>query len=235
MRTALILALAMLAGPVLAAEQTVWKWVDERGVTHYSDRPVPGATRMELSVGRSSSASSPSYDPVPTPTSPATSSAPLYQNFEILQPAMEESIVNTGGQVQVSINVDPALRPGHTVHLYLDGRLVESESPTALNYSLTEVARGEHSVVAVINDRNGKEVQRTEEIRFFVRQTSIANPPVGPALRSQPKPAPRPGASNKLPSRQPTYAALNGERPRIDPVTNAPVKPAPKHKPKTKP
>lgn len=234
MRTALILALAMLAGPAFAAEQTVWKWVDERGVTHYSDRPVPGATRMELNVGSSSSDASPSYGSVPTPASPAAPVGPPYRNFEILQPTMEETIVNTGGVVEVTILVDPPLRPTHTVHLYLDGRLVESDAPNALNYSLTEVPRGEHSVVAVVNDRSGKELQRTETIRFFVRQTSIANPPVGPALRSQPKPA-RPGANNKLPSRQPTYAALNGERPRIDPVTNAPVKPAPKQQPKTKP
>ena len=55
MRTTLLL-LALLAGPALAA-QTVWKWVDSNGVTHYADRPVPGATRMELSGGTSRASS----------------------------------------------------------------------------------------------------------------------------------------------------------------------------------
>ncbi len=64
---------------------------------------------------------------------------------------------------------------------------------------------------------------------FTVRQESVAQPPVGPALRPPPKPTPRPGASNKLPTSQATYAALNGGRTAMDPVTNRSVvtKPAP--------
>jgi hypothetical protein len=45
-------ALAMLLVlPLLAAGQAMYKWVDERGVTHFSDDPPPdgkGATKMEV-------------------------------------------------------------------------------------------------------------------------------------------------------------------------------------------
>ncbi len=61
MRTVLFL-LAFLAIPAFAA-QVVWKWVDGDGVTHYSDRAVPGATRMEISGGGERSATS-----APTPS-----------------------------------------------------------------------------------------------------------------------------------------------------------------------
>ena len=53
MRTALLLLLA-LAAPVLsstAMATDVWKWVDEKGVTHYSDQPVAGATKIEVRTG----------------------------------------------------------------------------------------------------------------------------------------------------------------------------------------
>ncbi|HLS82262.1 MAG TPA: DUF4124 domain-containing protein [Steroidobacter sp.] len=222
MRTALLL-IALLATPAFAA-QTVWKWVDANGVTHYSDRPVPGATRMEINV--SSRADAPSRS---TFTNDADASrqdeanAEPYSMFEIWRPDQEESVVNTGGRVSVSIRIDPALRPGHDLHLYLDGRLVEGESPTATSYELTEVPRGEHQVVAVITDQRGQRVQETRPVRFFVRQTSIAQPPVGPALRTAPKPRPRAGA-NKLPSEQPSYAALNGAPLQVDPATNLPRK-----------
>ena len=85
MRTTLLL-LALLAGPVLA-NQTVWKWVDENGVTHYADRPVPGAVKMEISSGTSSGASdSSSFGSTTTAAQPADT-GPVYRNFEIWKPA----------------------------------------------------------------------------------------------------------------------------------------------------
>jgi hypothetical protein len=227
--------------PAFAAGQTVWKWVDERGVTHYSDRPVPGATKMELNVGKPS-ADSPSFSsPRSSPSSAANSatnsdrpSGPPYRDLEIWRPADGDNIVNTGGAVDVSIRLEPALQAGHSLSLYLDGRLVESEAANATEYSLAEVPRGLHSLIAVVNDSRGERVQESATVRFSVRQTSIANPPVGPALRPPPKPRPG-GAANKLPAKQPSYAALNDAPSRIDPATNLPVKPAPKPKTPKKP
>jgi hypothetical protein len=224
----------MVATSAFAA-QTVWKWVDERGVTHYSDRPVPGATKMELSVRDSAS------DPADVPSYSSSDrsndrqdapSGPPYRDFEIWKPGNGDTLVNTGGSIQVNIRIEPTLQPGHSLALYLDGALVEGMG-NALEYSLTEVPRGLHSLVAVVSDQRGRRVQETDQVQFSVRQTSIANPPVGPALRPPPKPRPR-GAANKLPSKQPSYAALQGSRPAIDPATNLPVKtkPAPKKKPK---
>jgi hypothetical protein len=242
MRTTLLL-LALLAGPVLAS-QTVWKWVDENGVTHYADRPVPGAVKMEISSGTSSSASnsgsnsnSGSFGSTTTPQ-PANA-GPVYRNFEIWKPANDDTIPNTGGEVTVNVRVEPGLQPGHSLYLYLDGRLVDGYPTNTLSFDLKEVPRGVHRVLAVINDGRGPRVQETEAVSFTVRQESVAQPPVGPALRPpNPKPQPRPRASNKLPTSQPTYAALNGGRAAVDPATNRPVvtkpavtKPAPGPRP----
>jgi hypothetical protein len=221
--------LAILATPAFGA-QTVWKWVDDKGVTHYSDRAVPGATRMELNV---SSGGSSQPEPSLSASAPASSqnqadAGPPYANFEIWKPADGDTIPNTGGVVDVNMRIEPALRPGHSVNLYLDGRLVEGASGSSTEYSLTEVPRGVHSLIAVITDSRGTRVQESAPVSFTVHQASVANPPVGPALRTPPKPRPGGrGASNKLPTSQPSYAALNGERARINPLTNQPLKPAP--------
>ncbi|WP_066922572.1 DUF4124 domain-containing protein [Steroidobacter denitrificans] len=232
MRTALlsVLTFAVFAFASAAiANQTVWKWVDANGVTHYSDRPVPGAVRMELNVGRSASGSSPAaVSTTSSPSAPSASStadaspAIPYRNFEIWSPADGETIPNTGGAVTVNVRMDPNLQPGHQLHLYLDGKLVEDFAADITRFDLTEVPRGVHSVIAIITDASGKRLQQSAQVVFTVRQTSIAQPPVGPALRPPPKP--RTGAGNKLPASQPSYASLNGERPAIDARTNAPVK-----------
>ncbi|HEY3392725.1 MAG TPA: DUF4124 domain-containing protein [Lacipirellulaceae bacterium] len=219
MRTALMV-LALLAAPAVA-NQTVWKWVDEQGVTHYSDRPVQGAQRVEISVGSRADSARTAPSPARAPSPPAAA-AESYRDLEIWKPADGDSIVNTGGTVEVRIRLDPALQRQHSVNLYFDGRLVENFPAGSLEHMLRDVPRGQHSLVAVILDGSGKRLQESPVVRFNVRQESVAQPPVGPALRPPPKP--RGQTSNKPRTVQPSYAALNGQRPRIDPRTNAPPK-----------
>jgi hypothetical protein len=219
MRTTLFL-LVLLAGPALAG-QTVWKWVDADGVTHYADRPVPGATRIELSTGSAVGNSTPSYSSGTTTNNPVDAGPP-YRNFEIWKPANDESIVNTGGQVTVNVRIEPNVQPGHTLSLYLDGRLVQGYPGDATSFELSNVPRGTHSLVAVVTDQSGSRLQETSTVSFHVHQESAAQPPVGPSLRPPPKPQPR--AGNKMQTTQPSYAALNPARTApIDPATNLPV------------
>jgi hypothetical protein len=235
MRTALLLLLA-LALPAAASAATVWKWVDEKGITHYSDVAVPGATKLELSTGRSSSSSS---------TPPTTYSAPQattqnnanqnpvtrYRDFEIWKPGNNENIVNSGGAVSVSIRLEPSIQEGHSLFLYMDGQQLKDYVPNSFEFQIQQAPRGTHTLVAVITDERGKALQQSPAVRFTVRQESVAQPPVGPALRPPPKPGRQKVGQNKLPemntlpSTQPTYAALHDALPAVDPATNLPVKP----------
>ncbi|HKR34377.1 MAG TPA: DUF4124 domain-containing protein [Steroidobacteraceae bacterium] len=235
MRTALLLLLALAASAssgTASAGSTVWKWVDEKGVTHYSDTPVPGATKIEISTGNVSQ-SRPAYNNSSSGTTASNAAAPgdVYTNFEIWRPDNEQVLINTAGEVNVEIRVEPSLQAGHSLNLYLDGRLVEDYSGGS-SHVLHGVSRGTHSLVATINEQSGTRVREVGPVTFTVRQESIAQPPTGPSLRPPPKPQPRTGAANKPLTTQPSYGALNGARPAVDPATNLPVvtKPAPKPK-----
>jgi hypothetical protein len=174
---------------------------------------------VELMTG-SPRSSAPSSSPSRS-SDDTDSTGPSYTTFEIWQPSDGETIPNTGGQVTVNVRVEPDLQGGDGLYLYLDGRLVEGFATDATSFDLTEVPRGTHSVVAVIQ-RGSRRLQSTESVTFHVRQESVAQPPVGPSLRPPPKPQPR--AGNKMPTTQPTYAALNPVRTApIDPATNKPV------------
>jgi len=227
MRTALLLMLA-LAAPVVcstAAAADVWKWVDEKGITHYSDQPVAGATKIEVRTGNViGTAPGGSFSSGSSSSSAAPAADPDYRNFEIWRPEPDQSIINTGGQVNVEIRVEPSVLPLHQLALYLDGKLVTGFPRNTLSYGLTDVTRGAHSVSAVIMDQYSKTILESPTVVFHVRQESVASPPVGPSLRPPPpKPTPR-GAANKVLTQQPTYGALNGgAAPAIDPATNLPV------------
>jgi hypothetical protein len=223
MRTALYVLLVMAAVPAFAG-QTVWKWVDERGVTHFSDQPVPGATKMELNSSPRSSAepTTPAYVSPPTRT---RSSGPAYSRLVIESPQQDESIINTGGKVVVRLASTPALAQDHVVTLYLDGAQVQDFPANGMSHELSEVPRGTHTLRFAVSTRQGELIQESPPSTFHVRQESIANPPVGPTLRNPPKP--RTSAGNKMRTRQPTYQALNGGPAQIDPRTNLPVKTQP--------
>jgi hypothetical protein len=174
MRIALLLAMT-LATPVFAG-QVVWKWVDSQGVTHYADRPVPGAERIELHSGTTTvDTPSPSRN-YNNATQPPQATGPAYQTIEIWKPGNDEVLANVGGNVEVSIRVEPDLRAGDTLSLYLDGRLVEGSAGNSQQFTLTEVFRGSHRLEAIITDQRGERVAQSQPVTFHVRQTSILNP-----------------------------------------------------------
>ena len=231
MRTALLLLLA-LAAPVLsstAAATDVWKWVDEKGTTHYSDQPVAGATKIAVSTGNVVE-TAPSASTAASSTAPQPPAVTNYRNFEIWRPEPNQSIINTAGVVNVEVRIEPGVRQQHTLNLLLDGRAVQGYPRNALSYELREVPRGTHNVTATVTDQRGQVIATSAGVTFTVRQESIAQPPVGPSLRPPP-PKPTPRASNKVLTTQPSYGALNGSAHQaIDPATNLPVvkKAAPK-------
>lgn len=222
MRTALLILMAC-AAPALAG-QAVWKWVDDKGVVHYSDRPVPGATRIEINTGTRYESSEPQTPAVEPATAPADEPPPAtqYQTVQITSPANDEAVVNTAGQVSVQVQVEPGLQSGHSLYLYLDGLLIEGFPRNGTSHTLTNVPRGTHTLIVTVHDSRGRRFQESPVTTFSVRQASVAQPPVGPTLRPPPKPRTNRNA-NKLRTKQPSYADLNGARAPINPVTNAPA------------
>ncbi len=179
MRTAFILAIWFAA--VAHAGETIWKWKDANGVTHLSDQPVAGAQRIDIKVQGVAAAPTPAVPSSSQPSTTATTPSAVYRTLEIWKPAAQETIPNTAGQVSVALRVDPDLRAGDQLVLYLDGIRVDG-SPNALEYEL-QVPRGTHTVIASVFDGAGKKLLDSSPVTFQVRQASVAQPPVGPTLR----------------------------------------------------
>jgi hypothetical protein len=193
--------LAVLAGPSHGTTREMWVWVDAQGVRHFSDRPVPGAQLMTISA--------PPPSAEPRPPSPAgsssaasasrrnTPSAVQYELFEVFEPENGQSFFGADTVVNVRMRSEPDLAEGDVTRLYLDGRLVEGQ-PRGLEYSLSSLDRGAHSMIAMIVDSRGNERIRSAPVVFHIRQASVNAPAnVGPNLRPQqpapPRPTPRPG------------------------------------------
>lgn len=194
MNTRVLLLGCLLALSVQAQEskRELWKWKDANGVTQYSDRPVPGATRVELYT----STPPPSAAPAVRPATPAAQGKPAagvqYQSLEIWQPANGESYFGADATVNVRMRSEPALASGDRLLLYLDGKLVEGAA-NSYEHTLANLERGVHSLAAVILDDKGNEKIRSEPRVFHIKlPTTIEPRAVGPALKPQPPPRPQP-------------------------------------------
>jgi hypothetical protein len=175
---ALAVALGISSGAV--AGTVLYRWIDADGITHYSDRPAPGAQKVQI-------ASAQTYKSTPTSsptrrTSVSLPAGPKYARVEITRPTEGQSFVDNGGHVDAAAAVEPVLAGGHQLWFLIDGTRQPDPAGPGLATSF-EVSRGTHKLAAVITDEQGRELVTSTAVTFYVLQHSIlSNPPRGPAL-----------------------------------------------------
>lgn len=161
--------LASLAAAGALAE--AYKWTDENGLVHYSDRPHEGAEVIEFGEFSSTrprpTASANLADPS---DDSSTTPAGAYSSIEIASPAAEETLWNIEATLNVTIALTPALRPGHQVRVYFDGT---PRTVGGTSFQINEVYRGVHNLQAEVIDDTGKLIIRSRPSRFYVQQNSI--------------------------------------------------------------
>jgi hypothetical protein len=168
-----LVVLAVMLASTSSFAATVWKWVDQKGVTHYSDQPVAGAIQVDLSVQTYDSSEAtipaPSRRPKQRPTQ---SSADDYQDITITSPMNEQTFTGTGGEVSVAVIVEPLVQSSDSVRLELDGLTVSEPNSKNTSFALKDVARGAHSLTASVVGRNGQVLKQSAPVTFLVQQTS---------------------------------------------------------------
>ena len=180
---ALVLGLALvIAGfSAIAAGTELYRWVDEDGVVHYSDRPREGADRVTIQPPQT-------FTPPPIPAAASTPAegegeASIYEELSIASPEEEETLWNIEQQMRVTLSVKPAVQQGHRFALFLDGQRVEGVPARATDFVISGVHRGEHTLRAVVEDEAGTELARSQTRRFYVQRgtQNPGGPSVGPA------------------------------------------------------
>jgi len=196
----LVLASCLLAFASQAQEskKELWTWRDANGVVHFSDTPGPGAKRVDLVVTGPPSGGAPAAAPSTprqgsAPARPAAAPGVIYTSLEIWQPENGASFFEADATVSVRLRSEPEVSADDSLLLFLDGRLVEG-AVNSLDYTLSALDRGAHSITAQIVDAKGKEKIRSAPVVFHMKQNTIIAPrAVGPNLRPPNRPTPRGG------------------------------------------
>jgi len=172
--------LILLAACSVATAAEVYRWVDQDGEVHYSDRPHEDAEKVTLPQAQTFSA------PVPQKSTGGSNAGKdrrgdnkkdvSYSSVNIVSPKSGEVLWNTGGSMKVSVSTQPSLRRGHTLMIYLDGQVVGGLTGNQREIKLNEIYRGEHALHAEVHNADGSVVEKGNAVTFTVQQTSIQNP-----------------------------------------------------------
>jgi hypothetical protein len=150
-----------------------YKWVDEDGVTHYSDVPTEGAEEVQLSDYSRNTGARLYRERAPSTAAadePASDEPFRYESISISSPAAEETLWNIDGVLNVTVALSPGLQSGHQLRVYYNGqqRLVSGTS-----FQIEEVYRGVHNLQAEVIDATGRLMIRSQPNRFYVQQNSV--------------------------------------------------------------
>jgi len=172
-KRSIVVVLAVLVAGVVLGQ--AYRWVDEDGVVHFSDRPVPGAERIELPTYRPSSGPrtprpSSSFSRRNDPQPEAPQEAFSYESLDIVSPAAEETLWNIESVLNVQLRLQPALQSGHRVRVYHNG---VAQMVSGMSFQIQEVFRGVHNLQAEVVDQTGQLMIRSEPNRFYVQQNAI--------------------------------------------------------------
>ncbi len=143
----------------------IYKWVDDEGKIHYSDKEVKGAEQVELPKAVTYTPTTPN---IATESEEESQKAFAYTEITIVKPEMNETIRNNNGDVVVTMDLKPALRAGDSITLFLDGD-EKVKGLTQTSVTLSKLDRGSHTLRASVFNKDGVALISSGSVIFHLK------------------------------------------------------------------
>lgn len=190
----LLLGVAAIYSTQEVKAQRIYRITDSNGNITFSDSPRGGGKEIVISPlpllpDMAAQATAPQADTSqPIAPSASATSAPAqqrqhpgqpfmpYDTFAINTPINNQTLpVGAAGNVQVTLDIQPALRKDHRVRLRLGGDISQSAMHST-TFMLSNLNRGTHQLQAELLDASGTVRHRTEPRVIHVQRASINLP-----------------------------------------------------------
>ncbi len=174
MRISLLFALLLTS--LLATAQPIYKTVDDEGRVTYSDQP-PKQSQQAESPELPPLNSVPEQRPSPSRNKAerATESEPEVQyTIELMAPQPDAHLTPEQRDLPISVYLDPALQPEHTLIYYLDDEPVAETR--SLQHTVQEIYRGTHTVQVEVLDAQGQTLSSSDSVTIHVHRPSLLSP-----------------------------------------------------------
>ena len=189
--TALLFTVGLASTALYASK--IYQWVDANGNTVFGDSPVDENMAAEIEI--LPVMTMPAYETEEQkaerkqreaaerlrlfnankgdvePESEQEDEEFKYTSFNVASPQDGDAIRANDGSVTIAFHLEPSLGPTDTVSIYLDGKRY-SDNSKALTAHLMDLNRGEHSIFAVVKNKDGDVLLNSDTIRFNVLKYS---------------------------------------------------------------
>ncbi|UPR52269.1 DUF4124 domain-containing protein [Vibrio cyclitrophicus] len=185
-----ILFLIGLTVALSCSAQTVYTWVDEDGVLHFSDNPsdqdaealrLPDvqasapAPKFEASTPVDAAASSTTKTAAPDKNQAGTETTerevPTQLALTMLTPIHDQTIRSNRGLIPIQIDLNRKLGIGEQFQLILDGRRYGAPQTQPI-WELKDIDRGTHTI-AIQAHRSGKLIASTSPVTVYLHRATI--------------------------------------------------------------
>jgi hypothetical protein len=174
-----LVALLSMWVALSASAAELWRWKDADGVTHYSDRPVPGAERIDVQTTQLSSGAASASTPAASQASPVPPAVTKYTRCAVAAP-MNDEVFNVQDPVNARVDIEPALQAGHRLQVLMNGSAFAGWPSNQFAYTMN-LYRGSYTLNVRVVDANGRMLCAGSPITFHVRQPSLLAPGRRPA------------------------------------------------------
>ena len=164
-----LLILSLLLASTLASAQ-IYRTTDEDGNVIFTDRPPASeGTEVEAVELNPTNTTPPPEERPDLAPRPLDEEPEVTPNYRVTVTAPEDgtTIPMGPGNFSVSAGTSPALAPGENLQLILSGTAWQ-EPQSRGQWNLTNIRRGEHDIVVVRVDAEGKEIASSEPVRILV-------------------------------------------------------------------
>jgi hypothetical protein len=163
----------MLVASASAWSATVYKWVDDQGVTHFSDQPNPRAEKLTIAGAQSYGAQAAAVAAPPTAAAARPAAPPVCL---IDTPASGQVFLDA---FSISGHVTLArVGDGSQSTLRLDGEDISALLGPSGSFSVSQVGRGDHTLTLQVTDARGEVTCEASAVTFSLRQRSAVGPGV---------------------------------------------------------
>lgn len=157
------------------AQGQIYKWTDEQGNVHFSDKPHKGAEKIELPQVQTYSPP-PLPEPIQVAEEADEGEERAYETVKITQPENQATLRDNQGLVHVAVALSPDLKPGDRIQLIYDGEKLGPPQKTP-NFILNNVLRGAHSIAVQIEDSEGQVLATSEPVTIYMHRPRVGMVP----------------------------------------------------------
>lgn len=178
----LLIAFSFSCMAVLHAEdKDIYEQINDEGVIEFTD--IPNKKNRPVHLPKMNTYKQKKLPPITRNPTPPKEEVETYEELIVTSPLHDSHIRQTTGKIVVTINVEPALKRGHSILITIDNDPTLSATGSLTHYTFEKILRGTHTLQVSVIDKEGEKLFEAKESTFHLHRYINVLPTTTPATK----------------------------------------------------